>query len=114
MNQNSEMHENEFVLTLPLYTYLIEPGPKPGYLRGGKSGPTFVPFWTDYDLFETYLNGSGLSGKVSGLTIHSEQELITFLNSIPDTIKHVAVDPNPTPPVRLNVWAISDWLTQFQ
>lgn len=33
---------DDFILT-PMYSYLIEPGPQPGYLRDPGSGSVFVP-----------------------------------------------------------------------
>jgi hypothetical protein len=95
-----------FLFTLPLYSYLIEPGPKPGYLRDPKTQIIFVPLWTDGDTFATYLERSGLAGKVSALLIHSRAELLTFLRLIPNLIKHVMIDPIPKAPAITSVFEL--------
>lgn len=104
---------DSFLFMLPLYGYLIEPGPHPGFLRDPGKGTTFVPLWTDHDLFDTYLQKSGLAGKVSGLQIHSQEELVTFLLSIPANVQHVVVDPNPKEKQGLTVFEIRELLANL-
>jgi hypothetical protein len=105
--------QDSFLLMLPMYSYLIEPGPRPGYLREPERGIVFVPLWTDHDLFETYLERSGLAGRVSGLVIGSRAELVTYLRSVPETVEEVVTDPNATAKQVLSAWSIRGLLAQL-
>jgi hypothetical protein len=105
---------NEFILTLPAYSYLIEPGPQPGYLRDPGSGAVFVPIWTDSDLFLTYLERSGLAGRVSGLEITSKDELTAYLRTIPASIEQVAIDPGAKAPQRMSAWKVSQLCDELE
>jgi hypothetical protein len=105
---------DDFILTLPAYSYLIEPGPQPGYLRDPGSGTIFVPIWTDSDLFLSYLERGGLAGKVSGLEITSKAELIAYLRTIPDRIEHVAIDPGAKAPQKITAWKIRELIEELE
>jgi len=110
----NDFPDSGFIFTLPLYSYLIEPGPRPGFLRDPKTQIVFVPLWTDSDTFETYLQRSGMAGKVSGLRIYSRKELIAYLRSIPsEQIKHVMVDPMPKAPHVASTFEIATLLAEL-
>jgi hypothetical protein len=105
---------DEFILTLPLYSYLIEPGPQPGFLRDPTTDAVFVPIWTDSDLFLTYLERSGLAGKVSGLKITSNEELVAYLRTIPAGVDQVAIDPGAKAPQKLLAFNVRALLEELQ
>lgn len=112
--QSKPRDDDSFLFTLPLYTYLIEPGPRPGFLRDPGKGIVFAPIWTDLDLFERYLEQSNLAGKVSGLQIHTREELVTFLASITPQIEYIAVDPSHQPKRAFTIFGRQDLLAKLQ
>ena len=107
-------HRSTF--TPPFYSYLIEPGPMPSYIRGSPTGPEYVPFWTRSDLFEAYLKRVGLAGKsnLTRVTTRSLDELIAFLNAVPSHITHVMVDPDADALGEACVFPRSDIMKQLQ
>lgn len=111
MNHTSD---DGFLFTFPLFSYLIEPGPKPGYLREPATKTVFVPLWTDEDLFGTYLQASGLAGRVSGLQLQDGGELAVYLRSVPDTIKHAMIDPAAKAPQVTRLYNIAKLLEYLE
>lgn len=108
-----ELPDDEFLFVFPAYSYLIEPGPRPGFLRIPGTETVFVPLWTDSDSFLTYIERSGMAGKFSGLTFYNAAELVFFLRSIPKQIDQVMVDPLPKAPARSSVFRVSDLIERL-
>lgn len=106
--QQPEKTPQPYSFDLPVFTYLIEPGSRPGFLQDPKSGSAFVPLWTDSDAFEIYLQKSGLAEKgATKLRMDSREELVGFLRSVPTPIQLVMFDPSPTVPSTMVVWEIA-------
>lgn len=104
---------DEFVITLPVFSYLIEPGPRPGFLQHPTTKVAYVPLWTDDDQFDRFLTESGLAGRVSGLCMNTVPELVTFLKHIPAQVQDVMVDPLAKAPAQANTWKIAKMLVEL-
>ena len=81
--------------TFPIYSYLMEPGPRPGALRDSQSGLFYVPLWTNRRLFDEFVENFEFSGPICGLQINDRCELGNFLGRFDHpSIMHVAIDPS--------------------
>lgn len=87
--------DDAFLFDFPIYSYLIEPGPRPGALRDTTSGTLYVPLWTDRDLFDTFVENFEFDGPICGLKIDDRYELTDFLGRFDHpAITQVAIDPD--------------------
>jgi hypothetical protein len=87
--------EDPFLFVYPIYSYLMESGPRPGALRDPVSGTVYVPLWTDRDLFDTFVENFQFGGPICGLQIDDQFELTSFLGRFQDpAITQVAIDPD--------------------
>ncbi|MBS0267158.1 MAG: hypothetical protein JSS02_34860 [Planctomycetes bacterium] len=79
----------------PLYSYLVEPGPRPAALRDSLTGTLYVPLWTDRDLFDAFVENFDFGGPICGLQIDDRYELTDFLGRFDHPlITQVAIDPD--------------------
>ena len=87
--------EDPFLFVYPIFSYLIESGPRPGALRDPASGTVYVPLCTDRDLFDTFVENFQFGGPICGLQIDDQIELTNFLGRFQDpSITQVAIDPD--------------------
>ena len=79
-----------------------------------KRGFSLSTLWTDFDLFDTYMRQSGMAGNVSGLQVHSSEELVAYLRRAPIDMKHIMVDPGAKAPQVTNVFEIAKLLEELE
>ena len=87
--------ENAVQFAFPIYSYLIEPGPRPAALRNTTTGVLYVPLWTHRDLFDEFVANFDFDGPICGLKIDDRYELTDFLGRFDHpSITQVAIDPD--------------------
>ena len=87
--------DNAFQFVFPIFSFLIESGPRPGALRDQTSGIVFVPLWTDRDLFDAFVQNFQFDDPICGLEINDRFELAEFLDRFRNpAITQCAIDPD--------------------
>jgi hypothetical protein len=85
-------------LVFPIYSFLLEPGPRPGVIRDRKTGIAFVPLWTNRELFDIFVEDFEFGEPIAGLQIDNWLQLTDFLGRFRNpAVKQVAIDPDATP-----------------
>ncbi|HEY3963563.1 MAG TPA: hypothetical protein VGM05_03335 [Planctomycetaceae bacterium] len=98
-----------FRIDFPMYSYLMEPGPRPGALRDPETGLLFVPLWTDRERFDAFVECFEFGGPISGLQIDNRFELTDFLSRFQNpAITQVAIDPDALPELPFDLLDIAD------
>jgi hypothetical protein len=92
-----ERFPDGFLVVFPVYTYVIEPGPRPGFFGDIAKGVNVVPLWTDYDNCERYMRHIR-SGRIGSAKMKGAKELAAYLQAMPAEIEDVMIDPTPEPP----------------
>ncbi len=87
-----------FHAVFPIFSFLVEPGPRPGVIRDAKTGIAFVPLWTLRDLFDAFVEDFEFDGPIAGLQIDNWLQLTDFLGRFKNpAVQQVAIDPEATP-----------------
>lgn len=87
-----------FHVVFPIFSFLLEPGPRPGVIRDPVTGISFVPLWTLRELFDTFVENFDFGEPIAGLQIDNWLQLTDFLGRFRNpAIKQVAIDPDATP-----------------
>ncbi len=87
-----------FRVVFPIFSFLIEPGPRPGVIRDPVTGTPFVPLWTRRELFDLFVNNFSIGEPIAGLQIDNWLQLSDFLGRFRNpAVKQVAIDPDPVP-----------------
>ena len=87
-----------FRIVFPIFSFLLEPGPRPGVIRDPQTGIAFVPLWTHRELFDSFVENFEFGEPIAGLQIDNWLQLTDFLGRFRNpAIKQVAIDPEATP-----------------
>jgi hypothetical protein len=90
--------DQAFRFEFPIFSYLMEPGPRPGALRDSQSGSYYVPLWTERHLFDEFVTTFEFGGPICGLQINDCRELVDFLSRFDHpAITQAAIDPDAAP-----------------
>ena len=90
--------DQAFNFEYPIFSYLLEPGHRPGALRDSRTGMYYVPIWTERRLFDEFVENFEFSGPICGLQINDRYELSNFLSRFDHpAITQVAIDPDAAP-----------------
>src|SRR5579864_2610576 len=96
-----------FHVVFPIYSFLLEPGPRPGVIRDPDTGTAFVPLWTLRELFDVFVENFEFDEPIAGLQIENWLQLTDFLGRFRNpAVKQVAIDPEATPGASLNLRSI--------
>ena len=96
-----------FHIDFPIFSFLIEPGPRPGVIRDPKTGIAFVPLWTSRELFDSFVEDFEFGEPIAGLQIDNWLQLTDFLSRFRNpAIKQVAIDPEAMPGTAFDLWTI--------
>ncbi len=100
-----------FHAVFPIFSFLIEPGPRPGVIRDPDSGIAFVPLWTLRELFDAFVAEFEFDGPIAGLQIDNWLQLTDFLGRFRNpVVQQVAIDPEATPGKALDLRRIESIL----
>ena len=100
-----------FRIVFPIFSFLLEPGPRPGVIRDPESGIAFVPLWTLRELFDTFVENFEFDEPIAGLQIENWLQLTDFLGRFRNpAVKQVAIDPEATPGASFNLRKIDSIL----
>jgi hypothetical protein len=108
------MDPDAFLFVYPIFSYLIESGPRPGALRDPATGTLYVPLWTDRDLFDTFVENFEFGSPICGLQIDDQVELTNFLGRFKNpAITQVAIDPDARHWVHIDLREIDEIVRQI-
>jgi len=100
-----------FHFVFPIFSFLVEPGPRPGVIRDPDTGVAFVPLWTLRELFDAFVEDFEFDGPIAGLQIENWLQLTDFLGRFRNpAVQQVAIDPEPTPGTSLDLRRIESIL----
>jgi hypothetical protein len=106
MSGSGELPIDEgFLLTLPAYTFLAGVGP--GYLRDPRSGRQFAPIWTDWDLFQTYIEAMQGPGECRVLVLETRKDFESYLRLLRPDVQGVVIDRSPKPSLATTIIPLS-------
>ncbi|MFN0051612.1 MAG: hypothetical protein ACKV0T_05435 [Planctomycetales bacterium] len=106
--------DDGFILSFPVFTYLVSPGPVPGALQDSQSRGLVAPVWTSLEQFEQFRAGGGLPEQISVLQLDQPAEFQAFLRQINGMgVERIAIDVRPTPPQAPITWNVKDLLHEF-
>jgi|SRR5579872_3188494 len=98
---------DDFHIVFPIFSFLLEPGPRPGVIRDPETGTAFVPLWTNRELFDAFIENFEFGEPIAGLQIDNWLQLTDFLGRFKNpAIKQVAIDPEPAPGTPLHLKSI--------
>jgi hypothetical protein len=100
-----------FHAIFPIFSFLVEPGPRPGVIRDPDTGTAFVPLWTRRELFDAFVENFEFGEPIAGLQIDNWLQLTDFLGRFRNpAVQEVAIDPEPTPGTTLDLKRIESIL----